>query len=378
MKETDVLIIGGGIVGVTAALFLSQRKADVLLLEKDTVGSKASGVNFGGLRINGREPAELPLSMRAQEFWKRIREHAGHDCEVDFGGHVEVTNVEAKMAVMEKWVQTAREHGLKPELLSAQGIRERYPWLSPTLVGGCLMPQDGSANPRLATPFLAGAARRAGAQIREHTAVTRAEHDGHTFRVLTGAAEEFKSRVLINAAGAWGGRFADSFGDGVPWLTLAPQMVVSEPLPYRIKGVVDCEVGGRYLYIRQIPRGNVLFGRGPGRVDLEAERAFVIPQNGFNASSIALDLVPFLKPYHIIRTWSGVEGKMPDSLPVLDFSPNVPGLIHAFGFSGHGFQLGPGTGAVLAELALDGRTDTNISGFRLARFALKPKISQPP
>jgi len=146
-------------------------------------------------------------------------------------------------------------------------------------------------------------------------------------------------------------------------------MVVSEPLPYRIRGTVDCEVGGRYLYIRQIPRGNVLFGRGPGRVDLEAERAFVIPQNTFNASNIALGLVPFLKPYHIIRTWSGIEGKMPDSLPVLDFSPRVPGLIHAFGFSGHGFQLGPGTGAVLAELALDGRTGTNIVGFQIGRFA---------
>lgn len=113
----------------------------------------------------------------------------------------------------------------------------------------------------------------------------------------------------------------------------------------------------------------MLFGRGSGRVHLEASRAFVIPQNGFNASNIALDLVPFLRPYHIIRTWSGVEGKMPDSLPMLDFSPRVPGLIHAFGFSGHGFQLGPGTGAVLAELATEGRSRTDITGFRIARFA---------
>ena len=368
MKETQVLVIGGGIVGASAALHIAQRGVPVIVLESDTAGSKASGVNFGGLRINGREAAELPLSMRAREFWGRIRHHVGHGCEVEFDGHLEVTHDESKMAVMERWAKMAREHGLNPEILNAQQIRERYPWLSQKLVGGCLMRDDGSGNPRLAAPLIAAAARRAGAEIREHTAVNHAEHDGSRFRVTTESGEEFRAHILINAAGAWGGKIAETFGDRVPWLTLAPQMVVSEPLPYRIQGIVDCEVGGRYLYIRQIPRGNVLFGRGPGRVDLEAGRAFVIPQNGFNASNIALDLVPFLRPFHIIRTWSGVEGKMPDSLPVLDLSPRVPGLIHAFGFSGHGFQLGPGTGAVLAELATQGHSSTDISGFRIARF----------
>ncbi|MBS0419903.1 MAG: FAD-binding oxidoreductase [Proteobacteria bacterium] len=371
MKRTDVLIIGGGIVGCSAALFLAWRKAGVVLIEKDTIGSKASGVNFGGLRINGREPAEIALSVRAREFWGRIREHVGHDCEVEFSGHLEVAYNEQKMAVMERWAQMARGHRLVPELLSSTQLRAEYPWLSGSLIGGCRMPADGSANPRLATPFIGLAARRAGADILEHTSVAHAERDGEGFKVTTSTGDVFRARVLINAAGAWGGQIAQSFGDSVPWLTLAPQMVVSEPLPYRIRGIVDCEVGGRYLYIRQIPRGNVLFGRGPGRVDLEADRAFVIPQNGFNASNIALGLVPFLAPYHIIRTWSGVEGKLPDSLPVLDVSPKVPGLIHAFGFSGHGFQLGPGSGGVLADLALDGTTATDISGFRIGRFLAK-------
>lgn len=374
--RAHVLIIGGGIVGASAAWHLAQRSAAVILLEKDTIGSKASGVNFGGLRINGREPQELSLSIRAREFWGRIREHVGHECDVEFTGHFETTADEKKMAVMEKWVQTAREFGLEPELLSAAQIRERYPWLSRELIGGCLMAADGSGNPRLAAPYIARAARRSGADIREHTGVSQVEHAGEEFRVLTGTGEEFRSKFLVNAAGAWAGQIAESLGDVVPWLTLAPQMVVSEPIPYRLKGVVDCDVGGRYLYIRQIPRGNVLFGRGPGRVDLEAERAFVIPQNYFNSSNIALDLVPFLKPYHIIRTWSGVEGKMPDSLPVLDWSPRVPGLLHAFGFSGHGFQLGPGTGITVAELLLDGRTSTDIRGFRIDRFKPAQALAQ--
>jgi sarcosine oxidase subunit beta len=369
VEEFDVAVIGGGIVGCSAALHLARRGARAVVLEKDTVGSKASGVNFGGLRINGREPPEIPLSVRAREFWGQIAAHVGHDCETEFGGHLEVATDDKKMAVIERWVGIARESGLDPQLLGPAQIRERCPWLEAEMVGGCLMPQDGSANPRLATPYIARAARRLGAQMREHARVVQQVHDGQRFRLLTSAGVEFRARALINAAGAWGGGLAESLGDRTPWLTLAPQMVVSEPVPYRIRGIVDCDVGGRYLYIRQIPRGNVLFGRGPGRVDLEADRAFVIPQNGFNSSSIALGLAPFLRPYHVIRTWSGVEGKMPDSLPVIDVSPGMPGLVHAFGFSGHGFQLGPASGAVAAELALDGRTTTDISGFRLDRFA---------
>ncbi len=369
VQRAQVVILGGGIVGVSAAFHLAQRAAAAVVLEKDTVGSKASGVNFGGLRVNGREAAELSLSLRARQFWGRIREHVGHDCDVEFSGHLESTSDESKMAVIEKWARMARDWGIEPELLSAAELRQRCPWLSEKLIGGCLVREDGSGNPRLAAPFIARAAQQLGAVIREHTRAAHVEHDGHEFRVTTDTGEEFRSPFLINAAGAWAGKIAEDLGDVVPWLTLAPQMVVSEPIPYRIKGIVDCDVGGRYLYIRQIPRGNVLFGRGPGRVDLEADRAFVIPQNYFNSSSIALELVPFLKPYHIIRTWSGVEGKFPDSLPVIDWSMRMPGLLHAFGFSGHGFQLGPGTGITAAELILDGRTATDIAGFRLARFS---------
>ena len=184
---------------------------------------------------------------------------------MEFTGHIEVTAEEKKMAEIERWAWMAREHGLEPELLTSRQIGEDYPWLSARLIGGCRIPTDGSANPRLAAPFIAMAARRAGADIREHVGATEVTHDGRAFKVSTSAGEEFLAPILINAAGAWGGKLAETLGDRVPWLTLAPQMVVSEPLPYRIRGIVDCDVGGRYLYIRQTARGNVLFGRGPGR-----------------------------------------------------------------------------------------------------------------
>lgn len=193
-------------------------------------------------------------------------------------------------------------------------------------------------------------------------------HDGSRFVVEAGDGLTVVARTLVNAAGAWADGIASQLGERFTLEVMAPQMVVSEPFARRITATVDYPVAGRYFYVRQVKRGNVLFGRGPGRADLKTGRAQFLPQNAFDASRIAMDVVPALRGKTILRTWSGIEGKSPDSMPYLGFSRTVPNLIHAFGFSGHGFQLGPGTGAVVSELALDGRTSTQIEAFDPYRF----------
>jgi sarcosine oxidase subunit beta len=270
------------------------------------------------------------------------------------------------MAVLEAYARDAAEYGLDLKLIGPNRVRDDYPWLGRKVVGASLCLDDGQANPRLVGPAFARAARRAGADIRELTRVEAARFDGEKFEVLAAGGLTVESRWLINVAGAWAGKVAEWFGDHAPVETLAPNMVVTEPLPFFISRSIG--VCGGDIYVRQVDRGNVVFGGGAGWGDIELERSRPLAATTGASMAKLIDLVPALKGAMVIRSWSGLDGEMPDHIPVIGPSLGYPRLLHAFGFSGHGFQLGPAVGEVLAELIVDGATPTDIRAFALARF----------
>jgi sarcosine oxidase subunit beta len=366
MREADVLILGGGGAGCSAALHLARRGARVILLERGLVGSQASGVNHGGVRQQGRHPAELPLARRSRAIWGRMKDLVGTDAEFDPSGHLKLARSAEEEAELLRWNAIAAEHGLRPRMIGRNAIRAEHPYFGEGVVAGSLMEEDGTANPRLLAPALARAARIAGAEVLEHHGVTAIEHDGARFRVTADGAD-FVAPILLNCAGFWGGEIARRFGEPVPIEKLHPNMLVTEPLPYFLRNSLGV-VGGD-LYLRQIPRGNVIFGGGRGEGQANATRTRPRAEPAFTAMDRAVALIPRLAGAMIIRSWTGTDGQMPDVLPVLGPSRRRPGLIHAFGFSGHGFMLGPAVGEVLSELVLDGRTDIPLEPFDIGRLA---------
>ncbi|MGZ9014252.1 MAG: NAD(P)/FAD-dependent oxidoreductase, partial [Burkholderiales bacterium] len=213
-------------------------------------------------------------------------------------------------------------------------------------------------------------ARLLGAEIRENAEVIATEWSGGGFVVRMRNGLVVEGECLVNAAGAWAGAIAEHYGEPVPLVASGPQLGVTEPLPYAIEPTVS--VVGAPIYFRQIARGNVIFGggeRGPAHID--TVRAYVKPHITEGQLGKVIGIAPMLAPYNLIRVWSGIEGYLPDNLPVIGASARRPGLFHAFGFCGHGFQLGPAVGAVLAELVVSGRSPTPIEPFSIGRFAEK-------
>ena len=364
----DIAIIGGGLVGCSAALHARRRNASVVLFERGTVGAQASGVNYGGVRQQGRHLAELPLARRSRALWVQLPDLIGTDGEFVATGHLKLARSHQEAAELEAYARAAKPFGLDLELIDRAGIRALYPWLSGGVVAGSFCAEDGHANPRLVAPAVARRARALGADIREHTAIAHARLDGEAFEIATSDGETCQARHLINAAGAWGSQIAGMFDEPVPETVMAPNMCVTEPLPYFIKPNIG--VCGGAIYLRQIERGNVIFGAGLGSGDRDAVRATSDPAVTHAAAKAVIELVPSLRHALLIRTWSGIEGRLPDMLPVVGPSATTPGLIHGFGFSGHGFQLSLAVGAVLVELALDGETPTEISGLAIDRFRI--------
>ena len=371
-RGADVIIVGGGLMGASAAFFLNRRRRSVILLERGLVGQHASGTNFGNVRRQGRFLPQLPLANRSRAIWGRLNELLGEDAEFLVTGHIRICYAREQIGVLEKYAADARAYDLELELISQNTLRDRFPFIGPEAIVGSYSPNDGHANPRLAAPAFARAAKREGAQVYEETEVLSVGKVGEDFHVETASAGTFKAPVLLITAGAWGGILSAQFGEDVPIVARGPQMAVTEPVPYAIKPVlgVSSPVTEEGVYMRQIPRGNVIFGggaRGPAHIDIR--RASVDPRNTLSQIRQVQRVVPAMAALRVIRVWSGIESYLPDDIPIMGPSAKVSGLYYAFGFCGHGFQLGPSVGDVMAELIDTGKTSTPIRPFHIGRFA---------
>ncbi|MDU0956432.1 MAG: FAD-dependent oxidoreductase [Bradyrhizobium sp.] len=368
--DCDVAIIGGGLVGSSAALALRGMGLSVTLLDKGFCGAQASGVNYGGVRRQGRPSEQLPLSQRAHAIWPRLQQLIGIDGEFLRSGHLKLARSADDMASLERYAAEVAPFGLDLELVGHNQLRERFGVMG-DLVGGSFCPGDGHANPRLVAAAFAAAARRAGAEVLENTEVAGVSRTFEGFALEAGDVA-VTARSVINSAGAWADRFARAFNEPVPLERTYPSMIVTEPLDPFLSVNIGIEGGG--IYARQVARGNVVVGGeratpldNPDYSRPHSDGALTIMQR-------ASELFGPLRHAQAIRFWSGTEATMPDRNPVLGPSATTPGLIHAFGFSGAGFQIAPGVGEVLAELVRDGQTATPIDAFAITRFS---PVSQP-
>jgi sarcosine oxidase subunit beta len=363
--ESDVLIIGGGIVGSSAALFLALKGKHVTLLERDFCGSHSSGVNYGGVRRQGRPLSQLPLSQRAHGIWSGLRELIGIDGEYLRSGHLKLARSDKDMDALRTYAMAASDFGLDLQLLDRDQLRTRFAWAGDVAVGASLCTDDGHANPRLVSPAFARAARQAGAQIHEQAKVVDVSHDGSAFNVRTASGLNLRAPWLLNCAGAWAGDLAAQFGEPVPMVSGHPAMLVTEPLPMFMDVSTGVEGGG--IYARQVARGNCVLGGGQGFA-LDPARARPGQLAVLEILRNAVELYPPLAGAQAIRTWSGTEGYLPDREPVLGPSILQPGLLHGFGFAGSGFQIGPAAGEALAEWVCTGQSTISLDAFSIRRF----------
>lgn len=367
----DTIIVGGGLMGAASAYFLAKRGVSVTLIDRSLVGSGATLASFGNIRRQGRYLPQMPLAHRSLALWGEIVNLLGEDVEFRATGHIRLAFDDTSVADMERFAVEAEPWGLALELLSPPQIAARFPYLSKQAQAASFSPLDGSANPRLIATAFARAAARLGARVVENTDVTQVARTDNGFCVTT-TNGEFRAETLQISAGAWGARLSNQFREPVPIQAFGPQMGVTEPLPYRIPPVVGIwgQSKAEGVYFRQVERGNIVFGGGVRMpVDLDPGHAHVDPSNTLKQLPYLIRICPALANVSVIRTWSGCEGYTRDMLPVMGASAKIPGLFYAFGFCGHGFQLGPGVGDVMAELIATGRSDIPLAPFAISRFS---------
>lgn len=365
--QPDVLVIGAGLHGLSAALHLGLRGLRARVLEKDYPGRHASGVNAGGVRRLGRDLAEVPLSNAAMGIWHDMSGFVGDDCGFTRCAQVKVAETEAELDALRARADSVTAIGFNhEEIIGADELRAIVPAIAPHCVGGMICRDDGAALPFRTVTAFRRRAEELGGEVIANAPVTGIERRGGVWRVRAGGRDH-EAPVLINAAGAWGAEMAAMLGERPPLEAHAPMLMITERVAPFLKPVLGAQ--GRTLSFKQYDNGTVLIGGGYlGETDADANRA-TTRLGGMAASARTVAaLFPQLRDLRIVRAWAGIEGVTPDGIPIIGPSSTQEDAFHSFGYSFHGFQLSPITGKILADLIVDGAADLPIAPFRIGRF----------
>jgi sarcosine oxidase subunit beta len=366
--KADLAVIGGGIHGCSTALHAARAGLEVVLVEKNWVGRHASGVNAGGVRRLNRHPAEIPLACASLAIWQQIGELVDDDCGFVESGQLRVAETEAGLAALEARAQMVRSLGFDhEEMVDRQELERLTPALAGHCLGGLLCREDGFASPYHTVAAFARKARELGVRVIEGCRVQSLMRQGSVWR-LTTDAEPIEAGLVANCGGAWAGEIAAQLGEPVPLRVIAPMMIVTSRLRPFCTPVVGSE--DRFVSFKQMPNGTVVIGGGlRGRPDPVRETTTIDFALLAENAATSAGLFPIMSEARIVRCWAGIEAEMPDHIPVIGPSRTSEGVFHAFGFSAHGFQLGPVVGRALAELMTTGTTELPIAPFAIDRFA---------
>ncbi|MCT8266302.1 FAD-binding oxidoreductase [Afifella sp. JA880] len=414
--RTSVVIIGGGIVGLTAALTLAEKNIPVVVLEKGRLAGEQSSRNLGWVRKTIRAAPDVPLAMAADRLWAAMAMRVGANVGYERTGIMYLDRTEADVAGHEDWLKSVSHLGLDSRLVTPSEIDELVPGGEGKWAGGLYTPSDGHADPTLAASAIAKAAISKGAIVVENCAVrTLSLEAGRVAGVVTERGEIRCDHVLL-AGGLWSRRFLGNLGISLPTLPLVCSAFRSPPMqgPCKI-GVAGpdfsfCQhhdgsfimtqraalmapltldhvlIGMRYLSQLRGNRGIVRMKVGRETIDdlklprrwgpadespFEKLRVMDPPTvSNFNREAVAnLSAAwPSLKGVEIESAWAGTMDITPDTHPVIGPVASIPGLTLATGFSGHGFGTSPAAGQLAAELVTGETPIVDPAPYRFERF----------
>jgi sarcosine oxidase subunit beta len=376
--KADVVIVGGGIIGVSIAYHLAKKgMSGILLLEKSMLGAGATGKCAGGIRTQFSTEINIQFSLLSREVFERFQQEFGVDPEFHPIGYLFLASREYQWETLKANAELMRRMNLDVALLDQSEIKRRWPQLRvDDLLGGSYTKQDGYAGPNEVLQGFAKGARGLGAVLMEGVEVTGIHlRKGRIEAVETASGEKVVTPLVVNAAGPFAAGVAAMVGLDLPVCPLRRQIYFTDPfeeISALLPMVIDLEYG---WYVRGEGKGLLLAGPQDSESSFNEEVDF---EGREWTAARSLHRVPVLEHAKIANGWAGLYEISPDHHAIIGSFPEVEGFICANGFSGHGFQHSPAAGILVAELIVDGQATTlDIHPLRPGRFRENDLIHEP-
>jgi len=415
-ESADVVIIGGGIVGVSTAWFLARQGITVTLCEKGHIAGEQSGRNWGWVRQMARDTREMPMMIESMRIWAGLADEIGEDIGFERGGGTIMARTQKELDAAAEWMPVAREFELDTRIVEGRALETLVAGASKRWIGAMHTASDGRAEPHKATPAIGRAAGRHGASILTSCAVRGVETSAGKVSAVVTEHGRIRTSTVLCAAGAWTSLFCRSLGISVPQLKVKGTVarlgqcdnvlngnLFDEQLGIRRRQDGGYTVANGFLLNHSIALSSFRFGikflpalmlefrklrlsvgsdlldeiRTPRRWPLDRESPFEKKRVLDPAPSkrvvqktrkIVDRLFPQLASTQIVEAWAGIVEMTPDMVPVMCESDTIPGFFIATGFSGHGFGIGPGAGKAAAALLTNTDCGIDLSELHLKRF----------
>ncbi len=424
--RADVVVIGGGIIGVSAAYHLAKKGHAVTLVEKGRIAGEQSSRNWGWCRQQNRDRRELPLIKHSMELWGALEREIGADLGFRRTGLIYVTKSPQELAAWDAWVRMARPFQVHSRILGPAEARALTPGNEQDWIGGVHSPSDGRAEPAIATPALAEAARKLGVSIHQDCAVRGMDTTGGRVSGVITERGRIAANAVLCAAGAWASMFCRRHDIPLPQAGIRSTIFCTTPAAEVTPGglvtpdfTISRRLDGGYIVaakdrgqLEVTPQGlryarqfwptlqarrkslKVGIGRsffdgpealsGKWRFDkpspFERHRIFAPPPDTRIVAPALRRIVeayPALRGIGVARIWGGWINSTPDAVPVISGVDRLPGFFLATGFSGHGFGIGPGAGRLAADLVAGDAPIVDPAPFRYTRLVDGTELGKP-
>jgi len=413
--HTEVVIIGGGIIGVCTALFLAEKGIPVALCEKGQIGAEQSSRNWGWCRTMGRDAAEIPLALESLRLWRDMNRRTNRETGFRQSGIMYLCQTDSEIAAQQAWLDQAAAYQVDTHLLRGAALDAAMQGASASFRAGLHTPTDGKAEPALAAPAIAEAARDHGAQIFTNTAVRGLEQSAGRITAVVTERGRITCAAVVLAGGAWSRLFAGNAGLDLPQLKVLGSVFRTQPLA----GPELTAAGSAFAFRKRMDGGYSIARRNANTADLTPDHFRLIqdflprlinnrheirlrvgtrswdelrtarswsldqptpfeavrvldpkPKQGIlrEARTVLSKAFPVFGTMQVVESWAGLMDVTPDAVPVIDQVAHMPGFFIATGFSGHGFGIGPGAGRLMADLVAGDRPVVDPTPFRLNRF----------